>query len=183
MSLRLQGQQALSFSSRPCFCYTQIPASHWLRPTHMYKHICLCSHGCSRSNGWCIAACKAGLSVGFNSLSQRSNRTTAMHVGPDHWPAQQHSIKAALSPGTLTQPSTGKQQREKNCFDLYWQILESSYSFSYTIATLSSPTHTYDSLFKTVPLSLHFPFFPHKQLKVIENVALGKAFQLQMFAV
>lgn len=124
MSLRLQGQQALSFSSRPCFCYTQIPASHWLRPTHMYKRICLCSHGCSRSNGWCIAACKAGLSVGFNSLSQRSNRTTAMHAGPDHWPAQQHSIKAALSPGTLTQPSTGKQQRKKIaliCTDRYWK--------------------------------------------------------------
>lgn len=175
MSLRLQGQQALSFSSRPCFCYTQIPASHWLRPTHMYKHICLCSHGCSRSNGWCIAACKAGLSVGFNSLSQRSKRTTAMHVGPDHWPAQQHSIKPALSPGTLTQPSTGKQQREKNSFDLHWQILkmfyhskcsddrehklESSYSFSYTIATLSSPIHTYDSIFKTVPLSPRFHLF------------------------
>lgn len=54
---------------------------------------------------------KAGLSVSFNSLSQRSNSTTAMHAASDHWPAQQHSIKAAQTPCELTQPRTGKQQR------------------------------------------------------------------------
>lgn len=34
-----------------------------------------------------------------------------MHAGSGHWSAQQHSIKAAQTPCTLTQPSTTKQQR------------------------------------------------------------------------
>lgn len=42
---------------------------------HILRHVCPCSHGCSGSRGWCITACKAELSVTFNSLSQRSNRT------------------------------------------------------------------------------------------------------------
>lgn len=110
--LIVQQQALFLLHTDPCSSQTLSHTHlHTHACTHMLKHKCDCSHGCSRSIGWCIAACKAKLSVSFNSLSQRSNKTTAMHANIGHWPTQQHFIKADQSPRALTQPSTGKQKK------------------------------------------------------------------------
>lgn len=91
--------------------------------THTHTHICahltqtkmcLCSHGCTGSRGWCIAACKAELSVSFNSLSQRSNRTysRARRLRPLTASATLYKTNSRLHERRLSQAQKNNRERQ-----------------------------------------------------------------------
>lgn len=78
---------------------------------HTHEQMCLCSHDCSRSTGWCIAAFKARLSVSLNSLSEiQQDHSQACRIRPPTGSATLH--KSGSNFYTLSQPGTGKQQRK-----------------------------------------------------------------------
>lgn len=119
--------------------------------------MCLCSHGCTGSRGWCIAACKAELSVSFNSLSQRSNRmySHARRLRPLTGSATLYKTNSRIREHWLGQAQKNNRERQalnytdreshSICSHMCPRKYESSNGLSRKITSLSTTLNNSDT--------------------------------------